>query len=419
MKLSIITPTFNHAKYIETTIKSVLANNYQDLEYIVVDGGSTDGTQDVVARYADSITKFISEPDDGQADAINKGFTHATGEIYAYINSDDYYFPDTFAKVMRFFEENPDVDFVYGDCVFVDEGGQFHRYFTEIEPFDRFRLTTCSDFIMQPSSFWRARAYHECGGFDASLHYGFDWDLWCKMAKKGFRFHYMRELLAVNREFENTKTLSGGNKRLSELKKIIDKNKESAFPHAYYGYAYAEESMKPKEEQSLWKKIFYKLGAYKSIIYNQKHWNDRNLYGINHHSPILRQEASVTFPWYDSAKHIVLFLSTPPQIKEQKIRISICAKKEIDYEFGKNKHVGMLLIDVSDIDLTRLYVTLVFEKSINKAFGLKNRLLGRKVECAAFMSHIALLDYNTSSNIHKHYNLQYIVQDGDIKLLKL
>jgi len=416
MKLSIVTPTFNHAKYIETTIKSVLANNYQDLEYIVVDGGSTDGTQDVVARYADNITRFISEPDDGQADAINKGFGCASGDIYAYINSDDYYFPDTFAKVMKFFEENPDVDFVYGDCVFVDEGGQFHRYFTEIEPFDRFRLTTCSDFIMQPASFWRAKAYHECGGFDAGLHYGFDWDLWCKMAKKEFKFHYMREPLAVNREFENTKTLSGGNKRLAELKKIIDKNKESAFPHAYYGYAYAEESMKPKEEQSLWKKILYKLGAYKSIIYNQKHWNDRNLYGINHHSPILRQEATVMFPWYDSAKYLLLFLSTPPQIKNQKVSILINNSKSIEHVFANVRHIGFILVDISEMDYDCMKVELKFDKKIHKAFGVKNKLLNRKVECSAFLNCIALFD---DSNTNQQFGIDIKSTDGKIKLLKL
>jgi len=394
MKLSIVTPTYNHAKYIETTIKSVLANDYKDLEYIVVDGGSTDGTQDVVTKYSDSITKFISEKDDGQADAINKGFTHATGDIYAYINSDDYYFPDAFNKVMQIFEKNPDIDFVYGDCVFVDEEGQFHRYFTEIEPFDRYRLTTCSDFIMQPGSFWRKSAFDKIGGFDKSLHYGFDWDAWSKMAKADCKFFYLREPIAVNREFENTKTLSGGDKRLSELKKIIDKNKEGFFPHAYYGYAYAEEQMKPESEQNLLKKLLYKMGAYKSIIYNQLHWNDRNLYGINHHSPVLKKEVLITFPWYKSSKYLVIFLSTPPQIKEQHLTIELNKTKTINYRFTPHKHAGLVIVDISELDLKKLEIKIVFEKSINKAFGIKNRFLGRTVECAAFISHIALLDHN-------------------------
>lgn len=395
MKLSIVTPTYNHAKYIETTIKSVLANNYNDLEYIVVDGGSKDGTQDVVMRYSEYIAKFISEKDEGQADAINKGFKYATGDIYAYINSDDYYFPDAFEKVMKIFEENPDIDFIYGDCVFVDEEGQFHRYFTEIEPFDRYRLTTCSDYIMQPASFWRKSAFEKVGGFDQTFHFGFDWDAWSKMAKAGCKFYYLREPLAVNREFENTKTLSGGDKRLAELKKIIDKNKEGFFPHAYYGYAYAEEKMKPEEKQSWLKKTLYKIGAYKSIIYNQLHWDDRNLYGINHHSPILRKSALIALPWYDEAKYVVMFLSTPPQIKEQEVEITLNSTKRISYKFARNRHIGLIFVDIEDMDLKKFEIRFEFSKTIRRAYGIKNKLLARRVECSAFIGHIALLESDT------------------------
>lgn len=427
MRFSIVTPTYNHAKYIETTIKSVIANKSDkyELEYIVIDGGSDDGTQEVVEKYRDEIAKFVSESDEGQADAINKGFTYATGDIYAYINSDDYYFPDAFEKVASFFEENPDVDFVYGDCVFVDEEGRFRRYFTEIEPYDRFRLTSCSDFIMQPASFWRKEAFEKIGGFDKKYHFGFDWDAWSKMAKNGSKFHYLKELLAVNREFEETKTQSGGSKRLAELKTIILKNKESIWPHAYYSYAFAEESMKEKSQQNIFKKIFYKLASYKGVVYNQIHWNDRHLYGTNHHSSMLRKEAFISFPFYHTdAKYFAISLTIPHQLDSQSFVLNINNLKKIEYRFSKSKNFAFLLFDISGLDLEKIEIEIQFDKAVVDSFGMKNKLLMRKVEVAAFFHYIDVL----RSDVVREYadndtgvlrDQDIVMRGGDIELIRL
>lgn len=424
MKFSVITPTYNHKKFIATTIKSVLANksdNYE-LEYIVVDGNSNDGTQDVVNEYIDHIDLFISEPDDGQTDAINKGFTHATGDIYAYINSDDYYYPGAFEKVAKIFSENPDIDVVYGNCTFVDEEGQFHRYFTEVEPFDQFRLTSCSDFIMQPATFWRAKIFNECNAFNKDLHFGFDWDMWSRMAKKGAKFMYLKELIAVNREFEETKTLSGGNKRLQELKKIVDKNKESIFPHAYYSYAYAEEVS--SDHGSILRKMVYKVLSYKNILYNQKTRFDKHINGVLHHRPVLQKNASIIFPWYDDAKYVFIQLSTPPSLKDQSVKITINDKLNIDYHF--KDHTGIVFLNIGKITGNLIDIKFQFEKETTRHTSIKQRLLDRVFPYSAFISNIKIissknvLDKNEimeDENLSTSDELQKVNIDKNISLL--
>lgn len=384
MKLSVVTPTFNHVKYIETTIKSVLANNYTNLEYIVIDGGSKDGTQDIVRKYADHIDHFISEKDEGQADAINKGFSLATGEIYAYINSDDYYFPNTFEKVMKIFEENPDIDVIYGDCVFVDENEQFLRYFTEVEPFNGYRLTSCSDFIMQPTSFWRAKAFKAIGGFDKDHHFGFDWEAWCKMVQQGFKFHYLQEPLAVNREFAQTKTLSGGMKRVNELLRIVNTYKQSLIPHAYYSYKYAE-MLSEQDPSILFKirRVLTKIAAYENIINNFNTWKQQHRYGLMHHSDRLAKYAKISLPWYQGAGKVLLGLSLPWGMDKQTVRI-LCNGKEFLYDFSQSNPLIVLTLD--NLIQEMITIELFFENETLQGFGKKARLLGKTMPYSAHLT---------------------------------
>ncbi len=332
MKFSIVTPTYNHKKYIETTIKSVITNksNNYEVEYIVVDGNSNDGTQDVVNEYIEHVDKFISEPDDGQADAINKGFTHATGDIYAYINSDDYYYPEAFEKVAEIFNENPDIDVIYGNCLFVTEDEQFFRYFTEIEPFDEYRLTSCTDFIMQPACFWRKEIYDKCDGFTKDFHFGFDWEMWCRMLKAGAKFHYEPQLLAVNREFEDTKTSTGGDTRLAELKQINLLHMQSLLPYAYYSYTQGELRTQYPNMTSVYEKIitrfkinFYRLLSFKNIIHNNKNFEKQNLYGIAHHTPFFEKEVKISIPYYKDDKNPYMIIVLQSHIAKQSVNINI------------------------------------------------------------------------------------------------
>lgn len=188
MKISIITPSFNQVAFIERTILSVLSQNYPDLEYIVMDGGSTDGTVEILKKYADKII-WRSEKDNGQSDAINKGLRMATGEIAAYLNSDDTYAPGTFEKVAKFFEDNPDKFWVYGKCKIIDERDQEIR--KPITAYKNLLLKKYSyskllseNFISQPAVFWKAQIHAQHGFFDETEHYCMDYEFWLRIGQK-------------------------------------------------------------------------------------------------------------------------------------------------------------------------------------------------------------------------------------------
>jgi glycosyltransferase involved in cell wall biosynthesis len=180
LKFSIVTPSFNQAKFIRETIESVLGQEYPSLEYIVIDGGSTDGTLDILRSYGNRLI-WISEPDHGQADAINKGFRMANGDVFAWLNSDDMYLPGALKAVAAFFENNPSVGLVYGDALYVGVDGQLLK--RKLAPqFERRELLRCC-YIPQPAAFFRSAVWHAVGGLDDSLHHAFDWDLWLRMSQ--------------------------------------------------------------------------------------------------------------------------------------------------------------------------------------------------------------------------------------------
>lgn len=180
LSFSIITCSLNQGAYIERTIKSVLAQNYPDLEYIIVDGASTDNTLEILKSYQDRII-WISEPDRGQAHAINKGFNMSKGEIIGWINSDDLYLPDSFEKVNQFFIENQQVDMVYGDCYLIDENDKKIGELDVPVNFNLKRLIEWGDYIPQPSTFFRRHVFEQVGGINESLQYSMDYDLWIKI----------------------------------------------------------------------------------------------------------------------------------------------------------------------------------------------------------------------------------------------
>lgn len=185
--VSIITPSYNQAAYLEQTIQSVLAQDYPHIEYIVVDGASTDGSLEVIKRYENKLTWWVSEKDKGQADAINKGFARASGEIIAWLNSDDYYLPGTVQSAVKVFEENPDVVLVYGNMLAVDKHG---KTFNSLN-YKQLTLEDllCFQIIGQPAVFMRRSALHKVRGLDTSFHFLLDHDLWIQLAVQGKILH--------------------------------------------------------------------------------------------------------------------------------------------------------------------------------------------------------------------------------------
>jgi glycosyltransferase involved in cell wall biosynthesis len=181
--VSIITPSFNQARYLEATIKSVLGQDYPRLEYIIVDGGSTDGSVDIIQKYLNRITWWISEKDKGQTDALNKGFARAKGEVFAWLNSDDTYNPGAISAAVKYLSEHPEIAMVYSDCNYVNEEGRVIGQFPAAQT-DYRRLRQGYVHIPQQTMFFRARYWHELGPLDPSFYFAMDYDLWTRIARR-------------------------------------------------------------------------------------------------------------------------------------------------------------------------------------------------------------------------------------------
>ena len=220
-KITIVTPNYNCVDYIEETINSVLSQNYENLEYIIIDGGTTDGSVEIIKKYEKHLAYWVSEPDNGQADAINKGFSLATGDIFAWVNSDDYYLPGSLKFISTFLNTKiPQI--AYGNAFhFIENkpkawGSDVIKNFNE---FDQRKIYT----IIQPSTFWTRKAWEINGVLDESLHYAFDWEWFTRAISKGIKFVGTHKYLAVYRFHEINKTLIGKNKRRDEIIEVYKK----------------------------------------------------------------------------------------------------------------------------------------------------------------------------------------------------
>ena len=181
--VSIITPSFNQAQYLEATIQSVLGQDYPRLEYIIVDGGSTDGSAAVIKKYEGRLAWWVSEQDKGQTDAINKGFNRANGEILAWLNSDDTYNPGAVSAAVKFLMDNPEIAMVYADCDFINEQGGVIGKFNSAQT-DHRRLREGYVHIPQQTMFFRANYWQELGPLDPSFYFAMDYDLWTRIAAR-------------------------------------------------------------------------------------------------------------------------------------------------------------------------------------------------------------------------------------------
>ena len=193
--VSIITPSFNQSRYLEDTIRSVLDQDYPKVEYFVVDGASTDGSVDIIHKYTEKLAWWVSEKDDGQAEAINKGLTRASGEIVAWLNSDDTYLPGAISTAVRAFEGNPDVVLVYGNMLAIDERSEtinILRY-KQLDVED----LLCFKIIGQPAVFFRREALKKTGYLDPTYHFLLDHHLWLRIALQGRILHLNKTLAAA------------------------------------------------------------------------------------------------------------------------------------------------------------------------------------------------------------------------------
>jgi glycosyltransferase involved in cell wall biosynthesis len=203
-KISIVTPSYNQSQFLERTILSVLNQNYPNLEYIIIDGGSTDGSVDIIKKYEKYLAYWVSEPDKGQADAINKGFSKSTGDILAYINSDDTYVPGAFFKIVEAISDNPKADLVFGNIHFVDE---YDNKFDELR-FTKFDFSTLiyeGGNLHQTGAFWTRKIYDAVKGVNVKYKFCIDFDFFCRVAEAG-NLKYIREYIANFRYHRKSKS---------------------------------------------------------------------------------------------------------------------------------------------------------------------------------------------------------------------
>jgi len=217
--VTVVTPCYNSARFIEETIQSVLAQTYPHIEYIIMDGGSTDGTVAIAQRYADRLT-LISERDRGQTHAINKGWQRAQGQILAWLNADDLYYPDTVAKAVAALEAHPEVGWVYGEPDVLDANGNPMPYRAPAFAWEYRLLLEYGCFITQPTVFIRRIVYETCGPLDEDLHYGMDYEYWLRIGQR-YPPQFVPEVRAAVKIYRETKTRSGGLKRLNEYRAFL------------------------------------------------------------------------------------------------------------------------------------------------------------------------------------------------------
>ena len=214
-RVSIVTPSFNQAQYLEETMLSVLNQAYPNLEYMVLDGGSTDESVKIIRKYEGRLAYWVSERDNGQADAINRGFGRASGQILAWLNSDDTYEPGAIQAVVDVFQKHPEARLVYGEGWYIDSAGERIRPCSFVRRSYPANYLYNRDPILQQAAFWTRDLWQEVGPLDESLNWVFDWD-WFIRAHQRTKFHYLPHFLANYRVHPLAKTRTQDVKRRLE-----------------------------------------------------------------------------------------------------------------------------------------------------------------------------------------------------------
>ncbi|GIW63101.1 MAG: hypothetical protein KatS3mg090_0927 [Patescibacteria group bacterium] len=231
---SIVTPSFNQGSFIEETIESIANQTYQNYEHLVIDGGSTDSTLEILkkykAKYPDKFF-YVSEKDKGQSDAINKGMKMAKGDVLCYLNSDDVFYPYTLEEVTNFFDKNPNACWVTGNYTIIDENGteiqNFIKFYKSIfaqSPF-REKILEVINFVNQPSTFWKREVYQKVGDFSLEYKYNMDYDYWLRIIRSGYKLYYLDKPLSKFRIHKKSKGGYGFKIQFKEDLEVLKNNK--------------------------------------------------------------------------------------------------------------------------------------------------------------------------------------------------
>lgn len=219
-KISIITPSYNQAQFLEATILSVLGQNYPNLEYIIIDGGSSDMSSEIIRKYEDKLAYWQSKKDRGQADAINQGFEKSTGDVLMWLNSDDILMPNILHYIAEKFAEDQE-KLYFGNCIHFKNDGLLSCWGSNVVKNSQDNRLNELDYIIQPSSFWSRKIWKETGKLDEEIHFGFDWEWFLRVETK-FKLQPLEKCISMYRIHDDHKSANGGDKRQLELLKIYE-----------------------------------------------------------------------------------------------------------------------------------------------------------------------------------------------------
>jgi glycosyltransferase involved in cell wall biosynthesis len=232
--LTVVTPSYNQGHFIRATIESVLSQDYPNIEYIIMDGGSTDETASVVKDYASRV-RFISEKDRGQSHAINKGFQMARGSILSWLNSDDLYLPGAARKAIDAWRSEPAAGAVYGEGYLIDRAGNTTSRFPCTEPFNLWKLVHLSDYVLQQTVYFRKDVLDRVGYLDEDLHFVMDWDILIRIGMQ-HPLLYVPEYMGCLREYPEAKSFAGGMRRAREIREMLQRHTGRRLSPGYVVY---------------------------------------------------------------------------------------------------------------------------------------------------------------------------------------
>ena len=286
--ISIVTPSYNQGSYLEETILSVLEQGYPALEFFIFDGGSTDGSLDIIQKHQDQLTFWESKPDRGQSHAINKGFRMASGEIVAWLNSDDLLAPGALKVVAQAWQQNPGVGLITGQTEIIDQAGKPTGNIFGSEPNVINSLLSSENPVSQPSTFFSTSALKEVGFLDETLHMSMDWDLWLRIGAR-YPTLFIPKMLSKSRNWEMTKTrtqlVRSGPEHIRIVKNFIKQNPDFLTPmqkRQALGSGYLR---KGRLDYEAGKWLFFRLDLLIAIFYGMKPTQRKDLKLFNHAFP--------------------------------------------------------------------------------------------------------------------------------------
>ena len=253
--VSIITPSYNQVKFLEDTIRSVICQDYPHMEYIVIDGGSTDGSINIIHRYEKKLAYWISEPDKGQSNAINKGFAQAKGSIYAWLNSDDLLAPSAVRIAVHYLTQNTGIGLVYGDRLHIDSKGNVVGI--NICPSHDINMFRRNFTLPQETVFFKREVFEKVGGIDESLKFSMDFDFWCKM-EQITEMHHIPAFLGCFREHGTAKSITFHDSQNTSSEEYREE-------HAKIFYRHFKKSLPSSRQMKL-----YRLKRHINVLFQQR-----------------------------------------------------------------------------------------------------------------------------------------------------